>query len=143
MRVFLDEDMPRQVRHILAGHDVSFVEKEGWKGKQNGELLSLVEGGFDVLVTSDGHLEFQNELAGRSLSLIVLPTNNLTLLRANSIAVRQVLDELAGIDPPIVVTVGWKGDRSLRRPGVLAADERAMSSVEGFGRSGGGRPESR
>ncbi|KQT64430.1 MULTISPECIES: hypothetical protein [unclassified Aureimonas] len=143
MRVFLDENMPRQLGRVLVDHEVSFVEKEGWKGKQNGELLRLVEAAFDVLLTSDANLEFQNELAGRSLSLIVLPTNNLTLLRANAIAVKQVLDELAGFDPPIVVTVGWKGERSLRRPGAPSGAEPGISPVFGFGRSGKGRPNDR
>ncbi|WP_156386810.1 hypothetical protein [Aureimonas sp. Leaf454] len=73
---------------------MSFVEQEGWKGRRNGELSSLVENAFDVLVTSDGNLEFQNELIGRSLSLIVLPTNDLTLLPANAIALRHIVDDM-------------------------------------------------
>lgn len=139
MRVFLDENMPRQLRQILDGHVVSFVENEGWKGKQNGELLSLVEKGFDVLVTSDGNLEFQNELTGRALSLIVLPTNNLTLLRANAIAVRQLVDDLLDLEPPVIVTVGWKGDRRLQRPGSLSREPSEIASISGFGRAGDGK----
>ncbi|WP_375275293.1 PIN-like domain-containing protein [Methylorubrum thiocyanatum] len=63
MRVFLDENMPRPLRHALAGHEVSYVEKEGWKGKENGELLALVEGRFDVILTSDGNIAYQQTLA--------------------------------------------------------------------------------
>ena len=59
MRVFLDENVPRQIRFALSGHDVSYVEKEGWKGVDNGALLDLVAARFDVLISSDGSIVHQ------------------------------------------------------------------------------------
>lgn len=134
MRVFLDENMPRQLRRALQGHDVSFVEREGWKGKGNGELLALVESAFDVLITSDGNMAFQNELAGRSLSLVVLPTNNLTLLRANAVAIRMVLDELALSDRAAIVSIDWNGGRTLRPLDLPSSPETDISPVPPFER---------
>jgi hypothetical protein len=96
VRVFFDENIPRQLHRVLTEHQVSFAETEGWKGKENGELLSLVETHFDVMITSDGNLPFQQNLVGRTLSLVVLPTNRLLTLRANAAAIRLTLDELAG-----------------------------------------------
>ena len=133
MRVFLDENMPRALRQVLDAHDVSFVEKEGWKGKQNGGLLSLVEVSFDVMVTSDANIEFQNELSGRSLSFIILPTNNLTLLRANAIAVRNLLNELAAFDHHVLVVVDWKGSRRMRRLTIEGGQEVELPPVSSFG----------
>lgn len=54
MRVLLDECVPRALLKELPGHLVSTVQREGWSGKKNGELLTLMsEAGFDVFVTVD------------------------------------------------------------------------------------------
>lgn len=115
MRVFLDENMPRQIGRLLTEHEVSFAELEDWKGKENGELLALVGQKFDVFVTSDRNLPFQQNLAGKELSLVVVPTNRLALLRANELALRSTLDEIAGYDSPVLIVIDWTGRRSMRR----------------------------
>lgn len=132
MRVFLDENMPRPLRHALTGHEVSYVEKEGWKGKENGELLALVEGRFDVILTSDGNIAYQQTLAGRALSMIVVPTNNLTHLRANGVAILQTLDEIAALDHRVIVTLDWRGRRSLRRLDAAGATAVELGPVRPF-----------
>ncbi|GJE79936.1 hypothetical protein CJNNKLLH_1267 [Methylorubrum thiocyanatum] len=132
MRVFLDENMPRPLRHALAGHEVSYVEKEGWKGKENGELLALVEGRFDFILTSDGNIAYQQTLAGRALSMIVVPTNNLTHLRANGVAILQTLDEIAALDHRVIVTLDWRGRRSLRRLDAAGATAVELGPVRSF-----------
>ena len=111
MRVFFDENIPRQLRRSLQGHEVVFVENKGWKGKQNGELLRLVEAEFDVIVTSDGGVAFQNNLALRKLSMVVLPTPNLKLLRANALALQTTLDDLERLGFPAIVWIDWRGGR--------------------------------
>jgi hypothetical protein len=63
------------------------------KVKQNGELLRLLEGRFDVFVTSDGSVEHQQNLIDRRFSIIVVPTNDLAVLSANARAIRTTLDE--------------------------------------------------
>ena len=133
MRVFFDENMPRPLRHVLDGHEVSYVEKEKWKGKENGELLALVEERFDIILTFDGSIEYQNTLAGRDLSMVVVPTNNLTRLRANAVAIRVTLDEIEKLDHHVLVTIDWKGRRSLRRLDLIEADEVDIGTVSPFG----------
>jgi PIN like domain len=115
MRVFLDENIPRQIRFALSGHDVSYVEEEGWKGVDNGALLDLVAARLNVLVSADGNIFHQQELQRRSLSIIVVPTNNLTILRANAVAIQMTLEEIAGLDHPAYIEIDWRGRRTMRR----------------------------
>jgi len=114
VRVFLDENIPRALRHVLEGHEVASVEQRGWKGKTNGELLGLVEAAFDVLITSDGNMAHQQSMVGRNLSVIVVPTNNLTVLRANALGIRITLDDLAMLDGRSLVVIDWRGRRTRR-----------------------------
>ena len=73
MRVLLDEQLPRQLAPFLTGHDVRTVEQQSWKGFKNGALLDATErDGFDVLLTGDQNLEFQQDLARRRLGVVVL-----------------------------------------------------------------------
>ena len=77
MRVLLDESVPVQVRAALVGHDVHTVSSLGWKGRENGDLLTAAEqAGFDVLVIADKNLRHQQNLGGRRLALVELWTNH-------------------------------------------------------------------
>ena len=62
MRVLLDECLPRRLRAELTGHDVSTVPEMGWAGVQNGELLSLAAATFDVFLTVDSSIEYQQDV---------------------------------------------------------------------------------
>ena len=53
MKVLLDENLPRKLADHLKGHECRTVSERGWAGKKNGELLSLAETEFDVLITLD------------------------------------------------------------------------------------------
>ncbi|MBA3518341.1 MAG: hypothetical protein H0T75_12025 [Rhizobiales bacterium] len=132
MRVFFDENIPRQLRHVLPGHEISSVEVEGWKGKDNGELLALIVGRFDVLITSDDNLSSQQNLIGRNLSIVVVPTNKLTLLRANAAALRITLEEMASYDHQVIVTINWKGKRVMRRLDHATSETSELTPVSPF-----------
>jgi hypothetical protein len=58
------------------GHVCRTVQEAGWAGKQNGELLKLAETAFDVLVTLDTNLRYQQNLAGRTISIVVLQSSS-------------------------------------------------------------------
>jgi len=76
VRVLLDEQLARE----LGGHEVRTVQEQGWAGLGNGELLRrAANNGFEVFVTADQNLEFQQNLARSSLRVIVLvaPSNAL------------------------------------------------------------------
>jgi len=73
VRILLDEQLPRRLVHHLSGHDVRTVQQEGWAGLKNGDLLRrAVARGFDVFLTADQNLQFQQNLAGAGLAVIVL-----------------------------------------------------------------------
>ena len=72
MRILLDECVPWPMRHLLSGHDCISVQKQGWKGIKNGELLALAAKEFNLFVTSDQNIRYQQNLAGRRIAIIVL-----------------------------------------------------------------------
>lgn len=73
MRILLDECIPRKFKNNFPGHDCSTVPENGYAGKKNGELLRLAEAaGFEVFVTLDRGLEYQQNLQGRKIAIIFL-----------------------------------------------------------------------
>lgn len=73
MRAFLDECLPRDLRTRLVGHECETAPKAGFAGKANGELLALAEqSGWQVLLTADLGIPYQQNLAGLSISLIII-----------------------------------------------------------------------
>jgi predicted nuclease of predicted toxin-antitoxin system len=83
MRVLLDESLPERLRHFLTGHEVATVRWMGWSSTENGKLLDLAESGFDVLLTADQSLPYQQDLRDRQVAVIVLaaPDNQLETLK--------------------------------------------------------------
>jgi hypothetical protein len=83
MRVLLDECVPRALRNDISGHDVRTVAEMGWAGVKNGELLRRAAGQFDILLTVDRNLEYQQSFPELSLSVIIVhaPSNDVAVLR--------------------------------------------------------------
>jgi hypothetical protein len=82
MRIVLDENLPRPIQFIFGpDHQVTTVQELGFSGMANGELLARLEGHCDVFVTSDKNLRYQQNLTGRTLAIVELPTNRLPLLQ--------------------------------------------------------------
>ena len=76
-KVLLDENLPQPLRHRLRNCEVSTVGFMGWSGVQNGELIELINGDFDILVTADQNLRYQQNLKDRLVSIIELPATRL------------------------------------------------------------------
>ena len=73
MKVLLDECLPKDLREHLAGHTCATAPRAGFAGKANGELLTLAErSDWQVLLTMDQGMIYQQNLAGRTISLIVI-----------------------------------------------------------------------
>lgn len=70
MRILLDESLPRELAQLITGHSVSSVRLEGWAGIKNGKLLALAAARFDVFVTADRNLEFQQNLAALPIAIV-------------------------------------------------------------------------
>ena len=106
MRILLDENLPQQLRLHLPGHNVFTVGYMGWKGVVNGRLLDLAEQDFDVLVTLDRSLPFQQNLHARQISIILLvaPNNQLHTLVPIMPTVQTILEK---IKPGQLIRVGY------------------------------------
>lgn len=83
MKVLLDECLPRKLKQELTGHEVATVPEMGWAGTKNGGLLQLAAPVFDVFVTIDQNLQYQQNLATVQIGIILLvaPDNRLETLR--------------------------------------------------------------
>jgi hypothetical protein len=74
MRILFDQGVPRGVTASLRGHEVTEARKLGWERISNGQLLKLAEGaGFDLLVTTDKNMRYQQNLVERKISMGSLP----------------------------------------------------------------------
>lgn len=93
MRILLDECLPRRLKNDLPDHEVKTVPEAGWTGKKNGDLLRLAASAFDVLLTVDASLEFQQNMSGFAMAVLALRarSNRLEDLRPLMGRVREIL----------------------------------------------------
>jgi predicted nuclease of predicted toxin-antitoxin system len=82
MKILLDECVPWPLQKLLPAHECASVQKQGWGGIKNGELLSLAQTNFDIFITSDQNLRYQQNLTGYRISVLELSTNDLRRIRA-------------------------------------------------------------
>ncbi len=75
MRVLLDECVDRRLGREIVGHDVQSVPDAGWAGIKNGELLRLAQSRFDVFITTDRNLEYEQNLQALQIAVVVLQGN--------------------------------------------------------------------
>lgn len=105
MRILLDECVPRRFRRQLQGHEVRTVPEMGWASFENGVLLAVASGKFDVLVTTDQRLKYQQNVARFQIAVVVLVArrNKLEFLVP---LVPQLMKVLEKIKPGEVHRVG-------------------------------------
>ena len=103
MRILLDEDLPRRLGALLVGHEVSTVQRSGWSGIKNGKLLVLAASRFDVFLTMDGNLEFEQNLATLPIAVLVV------------VAVSNRIEHLVLLVPSILQGLNHFPPKSLRR----------------------------
>ena len=94
-RVLLDHCVPRRVRDALHDCDSTTAFKCGWAELTNGELLKAAEeAGFGVLITADKNLRYQQNLPGRRIAIIELPTNTLPALLPHFDKIREAVSSI-------------------------------------------------
>lgn len=76
MRILFDQGTPLPLRRFLTSHQVATTFEKGWAELANGDLLRVAEADFDLLITTDQNLRYQQNLAGRKLAILVLPTTS-------------------------------------------------------------------
>jgi predicted nuclease of predicted toxin-antitoxin system len=94
MKILFDQGTPAPLRHALSGHNVSTAYEMGWTQLDNGELLAAAEAEFDLLITTDQNLQHQQNLTGRRLAILVLPTTSWPRLRTHVTAIAVAVESM-------------------------------------------------
>jgi len=82
LKVLFDQNVPRALGRHLAAHQVTRSAEMGWQELKNGDLLKTAEdSGFDLLLTCDRNLEYQQRMTDRKIAIVALSTNNWPLIR--------------------------------------------------------------
>jgi predicted nuclease of predicted toxin-antitoxin system len=106
MRILLDEDLPRRLCALLTEHEASTVPGSGRAGVKNGKLLALAATQFDVFLTMDRNLEYQQNLTTLPIAVLVIE------------AVSNRLEHLLPLVPVILQELNFIQARTLRRIGL-------------------------
>lgn len=104
MRVLLDACVPRPLRRFLTDHSVCTAQEMGWGQSKNGVLLREAESQFDVLITTDQNLKFQQQVLGRKLAILVLPTNDWPTIRSRAV---EIATKVATLRPGDFLELDW------------------------------------
>ena len=94
MKVLVDECVPLKLVRLLTGHTFSTAQHKGWDGFTNGKLLALAEPEFDLFLTSDRNLQYQQNLKGRKIAILLLSTNHWPTLKKQVPLVQAALDKI-------------------------------------------------
>ena len=94
MKLLFDECIPQPLRRRLAEFEISTAQEMGWGRVKNGELLKRAEGVFDVFVTADQQLKYQQNLTGRKLAILVLSTNRWPKVKARKPEIIAAIESL-------------------------------------------------
>jgi predicted nuclease of predicted toxin-antitoxin system len=73
MNILFDNGVPKPIARCLTGHEVTYARQIGWHEMENGELIQRAENaGYQVLLSTDKNIRYQQNLAGRRIALVVL-----------------------------------------------------------------------
>jgi hypothetical protein len=96
MRVLFDQGTPVPLRHFLSSHTVTTVYEKGWSRTRNGDLLRLADQQmFEVFLTTDQRLKYQQNLTNRQIAIVVLPTTSWPVIQKNTAKIAEVPDSIA------------------------------------------------
>ena len=95
MKILFDQGTPAPRKERLPGHEVDTAFERGWSTLQNGELLTRAEGaGYDLLITTDRNLKYQQNLEDRTLAILVLLSTSWPRIECRIDEIRTAIDSL-------------------------------------------------
>lgn len=95
MRILFDQGTPQPLRRELGGHVVDTVYEQGWSTLNNGDLLATAErAGYDLFITTDQNLRYQQNLTGRRLAILVLRTTSWPTIQQHIARVQSAVDAI-------------------------------------------------
>ena len=93
MKILFDASTPAPLARFLRGHEVVRADELGWQGLENGVLLDAAEqAGFDLLLTCDQNVRYQQNFASRKLALVILSSNHWPTLRRIAARIATAVD---------------------------------------------------
>ena len=104
MKILIDESLPRYLKRILADRETRTVQEMGWHGIKNGELLKLAEPDFEVFLTADKNIRYQQNLKGRRLAIVEFPSNKLSVVKRLEAELKTTLQQIKTGD---YVALNW------------------------------------
>lgn len=103
-RVLFDENMPRKLRREISDSIVRTVQEEGWAGFKNGDLLRRASGKFDVLLTADQRLRYQQNIVQFAIGVVAIETFDTTLSGLRPL-LPQINQAIASVKPGTVLVL--------------------------------------
>jgi hypothetical protein len=94
MKVLFDQGVPVPLRESLISLKVSTCFEMGWATLSNGQLIAEAESKFDIFVTTDKNLRYQQDLTGRKIAIFVLPTTRWPQLKPHSQKIRDAISSM-------------------------------------------------
>ena len=91
MKILLDECVPWPMHKLLVGHTCTTAQKRGWHAVKNGELIQKAETEFDLFITCDQSIRYQQNLQGRRIAILELSTNDLRRNMASGVMLHQAV----------------------------------------------------
>lgn len=98
MKILLEECTSRVLKRLLQGQTVSTVQEIGWAGLKNGNLLAAADGRFDLFVTTDKNLRFQQNLSKYGFAVMLLPSNKVSVVVSLLPAIEAILKSITAGD---------------------------------------------
>ncbi len=96
MRILFDQATPVPLRQFLQGHEVATAYQRGWAKVSNGELILLAEAsGFEMLITTDQNIGYQQNLKSRKIAIMVLGSGNWNIIKDHTPRIVQTLADVA------------------------------------------------
>jgi len=94
VRILFDQGVPVPLRKKLTGHEITTCKEKGWDQITNGDLITEAETLFDVFVSTDQNLKYQQNLKNRKIAILILPTTSWRKLEQNAATIKSALDTL-------------------------------------------------
>jgi hypothetical protein len=95
MKILFDQGTPAPLRRYLAGHSVDTAYERGWSNLSNGNLLDAMErDGYELLITTDQNLRYQQNLADRKIAIVVLRSTSWPRIRQRVDDIKAVVDAI-------------------------------------------------
>jgi hypothetical protein len=126
MRILFDHGTPSGIARSLSGHEVTEARERGWDRISNGELLNAAEvDGFDLLLTTDKRIRYQQNLAGRKIAIVVLRNSQWQVVRSYVDRIALAVNEAT---PGSYAVVEYRLSRLRKAPDVLRTVRRRRKS---------------